>query len=350
MESKSVQIIRLPRDLTGELDLGGLNRQLKAGEVRLDWSDVEPGIGAEQLERLFEGLDLAEHIEAIGSETVSESLMPAIMAAFEAAGSMGDGDTGVEDVSDDANARGETPALWLPENEIDSEVDKEGESIAPVAEAARQEGEPTALEQRTEMLTIPPAAAMRKELVGMVAPNKLQTMPEEQDELGIAEAGGPEEGKVDVGASQQASLSPSSLGMSFRVDQEASSLLVTVRWGHYQKADSQVITTTRGAPKRVWRRTQRGGIPHEIPLKEGPIEPWQPESEEQPQVFVKGIVRKYGAGWTVSLFLVNGQHEPKRNRDQAWLFQPEMVVEAPDGAPIFQRRTPEQKISIYNEE
>src|SRR5205085_10386541 len=90
--------------------------------------------------------------------------------------------------------------------------------------------------------------------------------------------------------------------------------------------------------------------PHDIPLKEGPIEPWQPESEEQPQVFVKGIVRTYGAGWTVSLFLVNGQHEPKRNRDQAWLFQPELVVEAPDGAPIFQRRTPEQKISIYNEE
>src|SRR3989442_2083538 len=28
--------------------------------------------------------------------------------------------------------------------------------------------------------------------------------------------------------------------------------------------------------------------------------------------------------------LVNGQHEPKRNRDQAWLFQPELIVEAPD--------------------
>jgi len=374
-----VQIIRLPRDLTGELDLGELNRQLRAGEVRLNWSDVEPGIGAEQLERLFEGLNLAEHIEAIGSETISESLMPAIMAAFEAVGSNGVGDTGVEDLSDDANARGETPALWLPENEIDSEVDKEGESIAPVAEAACPPGAQTAPGQRAEMLTIPTAAAMRKELeemvlrdllgpaggpdeeleddrvhdrylVGMLAPNKLQTMPEEQDELGIAEAGGPEEGKVDVGASQQASLSPSSLGMSFRVDQEASSLLVTVRWGHYQKADSQVITTTRGAPKRVWRRTQRGGIPHVIPLKVGPIEPWQPESEEQPQVFVKGIVRKYSAGWTVSLFLVNGQHEPKRNRDQAWLFQPEMVVEAPDGAPIFQQRTPEQQMLLYNEE
>ena len=37
----------------GELDLGELNRQLKAGEVRLDWSDVEPGIETEQLERLF---------------------------------------------------------------------------------------------------------------------------------------------------------------------------------------------------------------------------------------------------------------------------------------------------------
>ena len=166
-------------------------------------------------------------------------------------------------------------------------------------------------------------------LVGMLAPNKLQTMPEEQDELGIAEEGGPEEGKVDPGASQQASLNPSSLGMSFRVDQEASSLLVTVRWGHYQKVDSQVITTSKGAPKRVWKRTQRGGQPHVIPLKEGPIAPWQPENEEQPDVFVKGHCAQIGIGWTVSLFLVNGQHEPKRNRDQAWLFQPELVVEAP---------------------
>ncbi len=125
---------------------------------------------------------------------------------------------------------------------------------------------------------------------------------------------------------------------------------MTVRWGHYQKVDSLVITTSKGAPKRVWKRAQRGGQPHLIPLKEGQIAPWQPENEEQPDVFVKGIVRKSGIGWTVSLFLVNGQHEPKRNRDQAWLFQPELVVEAPDGAPIFQRRTPEQKISMYNEE
>ena len=363
-----MQIIHLPQQFPGELDLEELNRQLKTGNMHLDWTDVEPGINIEQLEKLFKGLNLAEHIEFIGSETIPESLMPAILAAFEAAGSNENEHTGVEDLSDTSNFQGETPALWLPAHEIDSE---DGEN--------EEENHPAAPLQDSTTLALPSAAAMREELeemvlrdllgpaggpdeeleddrvqerylVGMLAPNKLQTMPEEQDELGIAEEGGQEEGKAEVGASQKASLSPSSIGMSFCVDSDASSIVVTVRWGHYQKVDSLVITTSKGAPKRVWKRAQRGGQPRLIPLKEGQIAPWQPENEEQPDVFVKGIVRKSGIGWTVSLFLVNGQHEPKRNRDQAWLFQPELVVEAPDGAPIFQRRTPEQKISMYNEE
>jgi len=361
-----MQIMRLPRYFPGELDLGELNRRLKAGEVHLDWTDVEPEIEAEQLEKLFEGLNLAEHIETLGSETISESLMPAIMAAFQNTERNEDGDVGREDRSDNMNVGSETPALWLPQNEMDSGSNEE-------------QSEPAAPTQGTEVLTIPSTAAMREELeemvlrdllgpaggpdeeleddrvqerylVGMLAPNKLQTMPEEQDELGIAQEGGQEEGKVDVGASQKASLMPSSLGMSFSVDVHAGSLLVTVRWGQYQKGESQTVTTSRGAPKRVWRRTQRGGEPHLVLLQEGSIAPWQPEKEEQPDVFVKGIVRRSGPGWTVSLFLVNGQHEPKKNRDQAWLFQPELIVEAPDGAPIFQRRVPEQKLPIYNEE
>jgi hypothetical protein len=40
----------------------------------------------------------------------------------------------------------------------------------------------------------------------------------------------------------------------------------------------------------------------------------------------------------VTLFLVNGQAKPKLLREQAYLFQPELIVAAPDGGPIFQRR------------
>jgi len=51
---------------------------------------------------------------------------------------------------------------------------------------------------------------------------------------------------------------------------------------------------------------------------------------------VQGLVRKREHFWSVTLFLVNGQAEPKKLRDAAWLFQPELIVESPDHGPVFQ--------------
>ncbi len=51
---------------------------------------------------------------------------------------------------------------------------------------------------------------------------------------------------------------------------------------------------------------------------------------------MQGLVRKREHFWSVTLFLVNGQAEPKKLRDAAWLFQPELSVESPDQRPIFQ--------------
>ena len=42
--------------------------------------------------------------------------------------------------------------------------------------------------------------------------------------------------------------------------------------------------------------------------------------------------------FTITLFLVNGQMEPKQRKDQAWLFQPEIIIETPDLQPTFIRR------------
>lgn len=55
-----------------------------------------------------------------------------------------------------------------------------------------------------------------------------------------------------------------------------------------------------------------GEQPSFFPLKEGRIEAWKPEREEQPDVFVKGIMRRSPENWTVTLFLVNGQQTPTR--------------------------------------
>ena len=59
---------------------------------------------------------------------------------------------------------------------------------------------------------------------------------------------------------------------------------------------------------------------------------WTPD-DDFPQVQVQGIVRKRETFWSVTLFLVNGQEEPKKLRDMAWLFQPELSVESADGDP-----------------
>lgn len=62
-------------------------------------------------------------------------------------------------------------------------------------------------------------------------------------------------------------------------------------------------------------------------------------TEEQPEVVVRGTARRHEGHWIFSLFLVNGQSEPKIRRDEAWIFQPELIVESADGAPIFRQRT-----------
>jgi hypothetical protein len=177
----------------------------------------------------------------------------------------------------------------------------------------------------TPILKVPPPAALRDELeemvlrdllgpaggeeeevgdfrvhdrylVGILAPNDASVPAEELDSQGTSEEGTEESGVNDRDASQTTSLSPSSMGMSFCVDREATHLQVTARWGHYQKEESQ-IREARGRSTRVWKRTPRGGQPHTLVLKEGPIDRWEPEPEEQPDVYVKGLIRRSSTCW-----------------------------------------------------
>ena len=64
---------------------------------------------------------------------------------------------------------------------------------------------------------------------------------------------------------------------------------------------------------------------------------WTP-SPAHPEVTVRGLVRDHEDAYTITLFLTNGKLEPKGNKDSAWLFQPEIIVEEPDGQPAFIRR------------
>ena len=61
---------------------------------------------------------------------------------------------------------------------------------------------------------------------------------------------------------------------------------------------------------------------------------------EQPEVFVRGVVSPPTAAGEkiVTLFLVNDQEAPETNQDEAWLFQAQLAIRAPNGADVFRRR------------
>jgi hypothetical protein len=174
-------------------------------------------------------------------------------------------------------------------------------------------------------------------LVGVLAPRRQRLELETFDELAVGGENSAEEGTTDVGAPQTPAMFPSSFGMTFGVADTATALRITARWGFYDRLPSGVPGSGEGGnPKRVWRRRPIEGVSPPRVLAEGPLT-WT-VTDAFPGVTVQGLVRRQGDEWIVTLFLVNGQEEPKQLRDRAWLFQPEVIVEAPDGAPIFRKR------------
>ncbi|NJK82113.1 MAG: hypothetical protein HC914_20555, partial [Chloroflexaceae bacterium] len=134
---------------------------------------------------------------------------------------------------------------------------------------------------------------------------------------------------------------PSSIGLTFSVAAEATALKLTARWGHYERVhvEDEAYRNKDGSLRRVWQRQPIEGISAPIPLQAGRIDAWSP-CPDYPDVTVQGLVRQREHQWIVTLFLVNGQQEPATSTDSAWVFQPELCVESPDGAAIFQRRAP----------
>jgi hypothetical protein len=181
------------------------------------------------------------------------------------------------------------------------------------------------------------ASVSERYLVGMLAPKRNPAVVDLFDELAVGGKGTDEEGKVDIAPPQAESLIPSSFGLTFAVSADAKALKITARWGHYLRTDSETLTNEKGNPKKVWKRTQRQGVSDPIPLVPGPMENWV-VIDDQPEVIVRGLIRKNAGDWIVTLFLVNGQKEQERLNDEQWLFQPELLVEAADGSAVFVKR------------
>ena len=176
-------------------------------------------------------------------------------------------------------------------------------------------------------------------------------IPDELSEGGIDSV---EDGPTELSIPLPKAIFPSSFGMSFCVDGGAKVIEVTARWGQYLKEvkENQIDQRT-GQPMRVWKRYQRGGT-KTVNLKVGHVRPLAIDSDPHcEQVYVQGVVRKREKNWIVTLFLINGNEEPKRGskhgKDSAWLFQPELSVAASDGAPIFCKKLTRKASGKYDQ-
>jgi hypothetical protein len=158
------------------------------------------------------------------------------------------------------------------------------------------------------------------------------------DDIGVAGTDSFDEGKADPGVAPPGTMLPSSMGMTFCVDGDAHAFRVTARWGRYSREHSQTATDPKtGNPLLVWKRTQIEVTSDPIPLCGGRIPSWVP-CDEQPEVYVEGKIRKSDGDWIVSIFLVNAQAEPAKRKDEAWLFQVELVCSSLEGETIFVKR------------
>lgn len=175
-------------------------------------------------------------------------------------------------------------------------------------------------------------------LVGTLAPKRTVVRAAESDPLASDGAGTVEDGNADDVTLPIDSLAPAAIGLTCTVSGSSTQLAVTPRWGRYAREKSATVTTDKGNPKAVWKRYPMGGQPVVIDLAQGDIQA-RPADPTQPDVVIRGRARKLDGDWVVSLFLVNAQQSASRRpKDDELLFQPELEVAAPDGAPVFQKR------------
>lgn len=177
-------------------------------------------------------------------------------------------------------------------------------------------------------------------IVGLLAPRNQTAFPDDpedltEDQTELAVAGeDTEDGVADSMVPQAVSMLPSAIGMTFTIDGDAKAIKITARWGRYERIDNPDGDT----PRLVWKRIPVEGVSEPIKLVRGRFGPWSPCPDYE-DVTVQGIIRRRKGMWTITLYLVNSQFEQKQNKDEAWVFQPELIVEAPSSAPIFLKRS-----------
>lgn len=157
------------------------------------------------------------------------------------------------------------------------------------------------------------------------------------DELALGGKDSSQDGTTDQAPAQDKALIPSSFGMTFSVNIDATEIQISASWGQYVKEVSEYLVSEKtGNRRKVWKRYPRGGK-HLLTLQEGQIEPIAVDIN-CPEVVVQGLIRKRNDHWCVTLFLINEFQEPEKLKDGAWVFQPELMAEGIDGAAVIHKR------------
>jgi Helicase conserved C-terminal domain len=172
--------------------------------------------------------------------------------------------------------------------------------------------------------------------VGCLAPRGTVVHAEEIDGLSdTGDLGGDDDSRDDA-PPPTGTFVPSSMGFSFVVDGDERQVIVEATWGRYIRRPAALVREDGGRPD-VWAREPSGGE-LALALAEGLIDP-VPVDEAQPEVHVRGRIRRHEGQWVVSLFLVNGQKPVGRYADARWIFQARLSVRGADGSPSpFRRR------------
>ncbi len=342
--------LRLPARLADPRQAVAINADLRSRRVTLDWSDLRDA-SDEALAALLDGLDLVSEADVLGLDSMN-AVPDAIMAAVDrllpdqrpdAAPAVGPVSPGAEGVEVWRSGEGTKKTRKPPRAQSTGRTEKI--LVAPTPSALRAEFEAMVVRDLLGPAGGPDeevdeSSVRSRYVLGALAPQRQRIEPEQDDELAPEDQGSGEDGKTDSTALQGVSLFPSSFRLTFSVAGDAPGFRITATWGWYQRRTSELQADEAGRPRRVWKRSPVEMTSPTMNLVEGPIPPWE-VTPLQPGVVVQGLIRRRADTWIVTVFLVNGQEESDKNRDECWLFQPSLVVEAPEDAPdsaIFVQR------------
>jgi hypothetical protein len=175
-------------------------------------------------------------------------------------------------------------------------------------------------------------------LVGKLAPMDTEPDAAETDNFGTSGKVDPDDQGEEIETSSSHSLVPSSMGFTFCVDGKLESVQLFANWGRYERTQSEREDEETGKSRRCWKRIPSGGSAV-VSLNKRTIDPIRVDAD-CPSVVVQGSVSAplENGDRLVTLFLVNTQTMPEQNQDQAWIFQPELIVRDKEGQAIFRRR------------